>query len=195
MRIKALLRIIKRYEQAQLICPEPGNGAEQWLAVGSGLYCLTGMPMLTADILLTLMDIPAERRGSFDIQTACELPLDVEAYAIWKTEGEVDTAPLRMTVTYMGVEFIPFSTDGGAIFINREMLAPFSEDAAFSIRRTPTGQAYLFVREGTFAAGVVMPRQVGRDPELPEVPGFVDKLMELAAAAEAELGNSEEERV
>jgi hypothetical protein len=138
------------------------TGERQWLATGSGLCPLDGWPKMTAEEMMTLMEIPKDEQPTYPmrLQTAEELP---EPWQQLMTEAGKDSEakPTGLTIGAEGVVVQPMYTRHGLKFAESGAIAVLKDskkEISWWFRETGPGGGALVAKIGMLTAGVIFPQ-------------------------------------
>lgn len=155
MKLKKIESILKRNKNVIIHT----SGGVQWLGDGASLYPVFGMPHLTPENLLTMWDIPEQKRSTWHFHTDVTICHDL----CDSTDGEYLAKRDLPPVYYGGQLLEPLQMEEGVIFINQRYLLPFDNlenGYELYIRATRSGTPYVAVKEGYSLVGIVMPMQI-----------------------------------
>lgn len=138
------------------------GGERQWLATGNGMYPLDGWPRMTAEELMTLMEIPKDQQPMYPIrmQTAEGLP---EAWQQLMEEAGQDSEarPAGLTIGTEGMVVQPMYTRRGLKFAESAAVAVLKDskkEIVWRYRETGAGTGALVAKIGLLTAGVIFPQ-------------------------------------
>lgn len=157
MKIKAIEAICKQHKHITLYNTERG----QWIGVGSAAYPLNSLPQLTEENLLSMFDIPEDKRSKYYVDKKSELPSAYDFSDSYDGESLLDLYPLEIC-THGGI-VTPVVTSLGVIYINKKQLKPF-EDIERGVdlyeRVNDAGQLYIAVKQGFTLCGIILPLNI-----------------------------------
>lgn len=158
MKTGALKAYVKKSGSMALI----EGGERQWLATGSGLYPLDGWPKMTAEELMTLMEIPKDEQPMYPIrmQTAEELP-EAWQQLIAEAGEDSEAKPTGLTIGAEGVVVQPMYTRHGLKFAESGAIAVLKDckkEISWWFRETGSGGGALVAKIGMLTAGVICPQ-------------------------------------
>ena len=180
MKIKAIERIVKGARQIH-IHNDPKYG--QWIEMGGAMYPLEGLPKLNGDQLLAFLDVPEDKRNSYDVINSDYLP-SVFNYAD-SADKEEALEPSFIHINYCGTVFEAVATDSGMAFIDSRLLKPFDDlenGIALFERHTLAGDTYIAVKSGLLLKGILLPSRCISER-------FSDELMRIAKLTALALEN------
>lgn len=138
------------------------TGERQWLATGTGMWPLDGWPKMTAEELMTLMEIPKNEQPMYPMrmQTAEELP---EAWQQLMAEAGQDSEakPAGLTIGTEGMVVQPMYTRHGLKFAESAAMAVLKDskkEISWRFRETGAGAGALVAKIGLLTAGVIFPQ-------------------------------------
>lgn len=155
MKLKQIESILKRNKNVTMY---DTNGA-QWLGDGGALYPVFGMPKLSAENLLTMWDVPEDKRSKWNFRIEQSAPCDMRD----TTEAEYIAKRDMPPVFFQGEILEPLEMEQGVIFINQRYLRPFDDlenGYELYIRLTGAGSPYVAVKEGYALVGIIMPMTI-----------------------------------
>ena len=155
MKIKAVERIVKNVRQIR-IHNDPRYG--QWIEAGGAMYPLEGLPRISGDQLLALLDVPEDKRNGYEVINSDTLPRLFDYEDSTEKEEALETSFIR--INYCGTVFEAVATDSGMVFIDIKLLKPFDDlenGIALFERRTVSGDTYIAVKSGLLLKGIILP--------------------------------------
>lgn len=177
MKLKQIESILKRNKNVMIYTV----GGVQWLGDGASLYPVFGMPHLTPENLLTMWDVPEQKRSTWNFQTDIPICHDLSDNTDEEYLAKRDLPPIY----YNGQLLEPLGMEEGVIFINQRYLRPFDDlenGYELYIRVMRSGTPYVAVKEGYSLVGIVMPMQIISK-------GFIDDLEQLISLSKLALSN------
>lgn len=156
MKLKQIESILKRSKNVQIF--EGGEG--QWLGDGAALYPVYGMPYLTEENLLTMWDIPEDKRSSWYFRKLADISvLDLRD----NIPGEHLIERTLFPICIKGATVEPLKTETGALFINVKYLRPFDDlENGYELysRIGTDGTQYIAIKSGYSLVGIIMPMKI-----------------------------------
>lgn len=144
MVIKNIAKVCKNSGQVILY----DNGiCEQWVGDGGALYPLHGLPILTTETLLTVLDIP--EAGQKKLYKDMRLLPDIFDYSD-TVRGENIIPDFGLTIGEDGMVLQPAKTSRGMVFFDPRYLSPLKDapgDIQLYERQTDDGHVYLVAKE------------------------------------------------
>ena len=157
----------------------------QWISDGRAVYPLYGLPRLTPDNVLTMFDVPEDKRGKIYVDEKTELPpyLDIsDAYP-----GEKEIAQEKISFNYYGKTLLPFRGSQGVIFLDKKYLEPLTDAKhGFTLfeRVFADGRSYVAVKDGMLLSGIILPDDAA-SAELADLLVNVGELVAVSAENKA----------
>lgn len=150
MKIKSVTSICK--SNKTIILSE--NKSYQWISDGAAIYPMFGLPKMTKDQVLTMFDIPEDKRNGFYFEEKSFPKICFDDSVT--DETKLERAKLSLCVG--GVMLEPLKTSQGITYINERYLKPF-DDAPIELyeRNTRDGQTYIAIKEGFLLTGIITP--------------------------------------
>lgn len=177
MKLKQIESILKRNKNVIMY----DAGGVQWLSDGAALYPVFGMPKLSEENLLTMWDVPEDKRSKWHFHVASSIGQDIRD----TVEGEYIAKRDMSPVCFKGEIVEPLEMEEGVIFISQRYLRPFDDienGYELYIRHSSGGVPYVVVKEGYVLVGAVMPMMVIDK-------AFVDELERLLELSKMALAN------
>ena len=133
----------------------------QWVSEGAAAYPMRGMPLLGRDNIFDLFGVAVDKRSDYRYAER-ECP---EAYNFHDWDGaERILERSGAMLVFDGQEYMPVSSDAGALLIDPQYLAPFGDREYELYERTDGyGQRYIAVKHGMGLIGIIMPLRVSDD--------------------------------
>ena len=163
MKIKRIAAICKSQKKAELWTRPDHRGevAAQYILAGRGVYRLQGMPVMEAEHLLGLFDIPGKDRDDWQLEnrladdTLCNLA-DTE-------NGEKEADLPNIIIQWRGESYRPVITCRGLAVVNTEYFSPLdTSDGHFAImeRVNAAGKVYLAAKVGLILQAAIFPEEI-----------------------------------
>lgn len=162
MKIKKIAAICKPWKQVDLITVNEGRYIDsQYIKAGNGIYPVRGLPAINPDQLLTLFDIPENKRDDWTAERCApdpdrynlddmdpnERPVVIIPFGFrW---GETDYQPIR---TSRGVLLIPVELFG-PLELGTGMYELFERENSFR-------EIYLVAKVGMILQGIIFPQDI-----------------------------------
>lgn len=148
-KIGALCKAYKRF-----VVYNVGLG-KQWVSDGYAAYPLYDLPPLSSESVLTIFDVPDDKRGKmfFDEKEGEPLGLDFSDYVT----DEVELRPCSIGIIWHGAVYLPFKSREGVLFVDKKYLSPFEEIPVLYERWTPGGAPYIVAKRGMLIEGIITP--------------------------------------
>lgn len=121
MKISKLASLIKEYKIITVLNTEyEGEITRQHIVVGGAMYPLDGWPRMDKEALLTILDIPQEKRKEYNYTERAHTEYTMQFVA--DALPEVDSFAAEMSVRLKGRwgEMIPFNTENGVMFVDAD---------------------------------------------------------------------------
>ena len=157
MKIKSIASICKQRKVAQIFEWGQDSNIAQIIGDGSAFYLVRGIPQLDNLSLLTIFDIPEDKRVDWQVfkkSLADAINLsDID-------ENEVAVTPELISLIYGDKTLIPFVVDTEVMFFNKKYFEPLEKDLleySFSIRYTSSRRPYLCVKDGLWLTAIICP--------------------------------------
>lgn len=143
--------------------PESGELVRQWLSDGTGLWPVSGLPVLQERNLGTLLGLNEKQAEKWTIQER-ELPEDLYAATGDLMAGESQVKESFLSLSISGRELLPVPcAGGGVLWVDRARLEPcWSRQTILAARETDTRQI-LAVFDGLLLAGILLPEPIPED--------------------------------
>lgn len=180
MKIKAVEAILKGGKTFRIY----KNDRCQWLGNGIAFYPLDDFPEITPDNILSMFDIPQDKREKF----YCKYDTFPEGLNL----GDVDENETLLerdifNVVYFEQLLVPLKTPTGLRFIQKRLLKPFGADDEYELYlRFVSGTPYVAVKRGWYVHGIIAPLLIENDK-------FIKQAEELLTYAKLRLENYEKE--
>lgn len=185
MRLKSIAALCRREKRAALYTREVGhNEYEQWIGDGGAIYKPDDLPLIDADILLTIFDVSGKDREDWDVHS--------QNWPDWLGDsGAADVTPLETPCEEFKVRLVIGSEEymllrAGSRFaaVSTKYLAPLRDEMTtvtyFMRSCTDTGKPYIVAKSGLLLRAVIMPARIASPP-------LVDELSSTAAELADEL--------
>lgn len=133
----------------------------QWVSNGHACYPLRNMPLLDADSIFTMLDVPEDKKDKYIFRRdkLSATTLDFSDNVLGERVFDRDLINLSMG----GKEIEPLrSHSGGIVFLDTNLLKPFADEKSVELyeRRTKSGEIYIAVKTGLLLLGVILPVRV-----------------------------------
>ena len=128
MKFKQIIALCRRSRTVCIYNRFDGEGLTQYIGDGMAIYACHGLPMMDADTVLQLFDVPDRERNEW---TVCAIPIPDSALDIVgdRYPGEQQLRPGNISIAAGGAQYMPlFLQSGPPIWIDRQMLAPITGD-------------------------------------------------------------------
>lgn len=185
MKLKSIAAICRR-AKGIVLCnrQESGGAVSQYIGTGASLYCITGLPELDEESVLTLFDVPAKQRDDWTVmQTGVPSGIDLRDTVLGERRVERGDVSLK----WAGRSLLPIYTRNGIVFIESGLLAPMTDTMDvldLYEREGPGGKPYLVAKTGFLLQAVMMPVDI-------ITPQLVRTLQNLAKLCEKSLAIDE----
>lgn len=175
MKLKQIESIIKPNKNVCLHLTEDA----QWLGDGCAMYPIYGMPLLTEENILTMWDVPEDKREKWNFRSiAAVSPALFDD--VFKGEQLLQRG-ISICAKHGLAE--PLQTEQGALFINPRYLKPFDDlENGYELyaRYDPlTRQPVIAAKEGYSLVGLISPIAVVNDKFITEL----EELLEMCKLA------------
>lgn len=133
----------------------------QWVSNGHACYPLRNMPLLDADSIFTMLDVPEDKKDKYifrrDKLSATTLDFSDNVVG----ERVFDRDLLALSMGGKEIEALR-SHGGGIIFFDTSFLRPFADEESVELyeRHTRDGKSYIAVKTGLLLLGVILPIRV-----------------------------------
>jgi hypothetical protein len=156
MKLKAVAAAFKKHNRFKLYTTARG---EQWIDDGMAAYKLEGLPELTPDGILTMFDIPPDKRAGWDVEQI-EPPDDGIAFRdSYESEEVAEMLPLRFD--YMNDVICLFTCGNDIYGVYETHIKPFlplDMYLTFNARYlVENGTVVLAVKTGFFINALIRP--------------------------------------
>ena len=187
MKTQALMRMCKKKKTARIITDENTNA--QWIEVVGNVYPLDGMPYMDKETLLTMMDVPEDKKAEYSIG---EVPLTPSAER-WTANNEGSDHPAKkgpITIAMDGEVYRPVYTCGGVVLVPEASFGPVkdSEDTHELFSREIGGNTWVLVKNG-FLLQAAIGRAIIRNAEV------ADCLHDVACHVSQEIAKKQKEEL
>ena len=192
MRLKSIAALCRREKRAALYTREVGhNEYEQWIGDGGAIYKPDDLPLIDADILLTIFDVSGKNREDWDVHS--------QSWPDWLGDsGAADVTPLETPCEEFKVRLVIGSEEymllrAGSRFaaISTKYLAPLRDEMTtvtyFMRSFADNGKPYIVAKSGMLLRAVIMPARIAS-------PSLVDELSSAAAELADEMLEREANR-
>ncbi len=154
---------------------------EQWISDGYAIYPLIKMPRLTEETILTVLNIPEDKKKKYMIKVD-PMPKMYCIEDIADHERQIEKKWFQLQGS------IPLQTSQGVQFIQASTLKPVSDIDQLSIweRTTEAGHTYFAVKDGMMIRAIILPHRF-----LSKI--MVENLQQLANQCQMTLDNQTEE--
>ena len=133
----------------------------QWLSDGYAIFPLKDMPLLSADNVLTIFDVPEEKRGRMLTEETDKLPDSLDLSD--SVDDEIGLTQVPMVIRYRGAAYSPFFARGRVIFVECKYLSCFGDSVELFARMLSSEKMYVAVKKGFFLQGVILPAEVASE--------------------------------
>lgn len=149
-KIKSLCKDAKRIR----ICYDPKRKI-QWISDGTAMYPLFKLPMLTAENIFTIFDIPEDKQGNIMFEEVDELPksIDFDDYS----PADADVTVEHINIVFEGRVLVPMRCQSGTLLVDKKYLSPFKNSVNFHERVREHGVSVITAHEGMLLNGVILP--------------------------------------
>ena len=178
MKLKQVEAIIKARKVFTTFTTE----SAQWVGDLGAMYPIYDLPHLTEDNLLTMWDVPEDKRDKWQYVTNGYAPEMFRDDVLGDHLLERGMTPLCIN----GAIAEPIKTEQGVIFINQRYLRPFENlENGYELyfRQLPGKSPIIAVKEGYSLIGIIAPMDVIK-------PGFVEDLDQLVRLMRLSLENN-----
>lgn len=157
MKIKAVESLLKQTKFITLY----DDDRCQWVSNGHACYPLRNMPLLDADSIFTMLDVPEEKKDKYifrrDELSASGLDFSDNVTA----ERVFDRDLLALSMGGKEIEALR-SHSGGILFFDTAFLKPFADEESVELyeRQDESGKTYIAVKTGLLLLGVILPVRV-----------------------------------
>lgn len=159
MKITRLAALAKEHKTITLIDTEgDGEIIRQHVMIGLAVYPLDGFPLLDEDELLTVLDVPVDKRMDYSVYTrgmwADMMLVTADNH---HSDREASLADTMICTTWADV--IPAYTQSGMTFVNAEYrrVIEKEKDVSWWSRTMPSGATLLVAKRGYQAIATIMP--------------------------------------
>lgn len=158
MKLKKIAAVCKGSGTAVLWDATDREGVvHQWICSGGAAYPVEGLPYLTQEHMVTVLDLSEKQQEKMKIEhTPAPDIFDFSDTA----DGEAMAKEAAFTVVYGGTAFLPVSCEQRTQFLDWERLAPITaeyKDLQFWRRGSENGLKYYAVKAGLLCVGIVAP--------------------------------------
>ncbi len=162
MKIKKIAAICKPWKRVDLITKSEGRTIDaQYIKAGAGIYPVRGLPAINPEQLLTLFDIPENKRDDW---TAERLPPDPDRYNLADMdEHERPVYMIPFEFRWGETEYQPVKTSRGVLLIPAELFGPLELGTGmFDLfeRENSFGELYLAAKVGMILQGLIFPQDI-----------------------------------
>ena len=156
MKFKKFQSLAKSAGMCEVICIEEEN--IQFLNNGYTVYPVHRLPSLNDEMIIALLDIKEKKREDFSITHVATTSINYNDI----DDSEEPLVTARFTIKFDEVENVvrPVFAKNGLYYYNPKWLEPFDgEDYTLYIRYSK-GNPYIAVKQGMFALGFVLLRDL-----------------------------------
>lgn len=158
MKIKKITSLCKRNQMAFLWDVTDAEGVvHQWICTGNSAYPVDGLPYLSTENMVTIMDISDKQIEKMQIEhTPAPTNFDFSDTA----DIEYPAGAAQFSIIYGGETYLIFNAEGNTRFVKYECMAPIykeHEGVEIWLRKSEAGSPYFAVKAGLLLVGIVMP--------------------------------------
>lgn len=163
MKIKRIAAICKPWKRVELITihTDVREIAAQYIKAGNAIYPVRGLPFMDAEQLLTVFDIPIDKRGDWHAE---ECQPDPDRYNLENmAEGEEQVEMIPISLEWDDRKFQPVKTSRGVLLIPVELFGPLELGGGMYDlfeRENAYGEIYLVAKQGMILQGIIFPQEV-----------------------------------
>lgn len=156
MKIKSVLNLCKKSKNVGVYTDEKTK--EQWLCDGHAYYRVSGIPIISGNEVLALMDIPESKKMDYRVYEE-ELKVDLfeDTY-----KDELEVFDESINIVYRGCEMHPFITSKGIKYISTKHLAPLKDKPIVDLSFFERGEL-IAVKDGFILEALIYPFNIVDD--------------------------------
>lgn len=168
MKIKHITALCKR---EQIVYLYDGSDGQQYVGDGAAIYPLYGLPRLDEKSILTVLDVPDDKRPEWEVRRRT---LEVNAEDADPEEEPVGMEYRGLALVVDGDSIAPLKTSRGMVFIRTKYMSPLMDHRGltFFMRTTYQQDPCIAVKEGFLLRALIMPREVVNDEFLQKIEAF-----------------------
>lgn len=151
MKLKKIEALCKQQKRVVIFDLPSGR----WIGDGNAMYLVKDMPKMTKDELLSMFDVPEDKRNHFSFIEKCDV---TEVNLNDTDQSEVILDRSEFGIDFHKHSYEPLETSKGISFICRDYLKPFDDkEQGYEIyeRTAPDGTLYFAVKRGFLLVGIV----------------------------------------
>lgn len=127
----------------------------QWISVGTAMYPILGMPIISAENLPTLLQLSDSQTEAMKIS---EEPLTADLDMGDFRDGPEIVHEEGLSIILHGRETLIIRTQSGVLLLEAALLSPiWRSTMLMQVRRTAGGIPYICAYDGLFLAGILYP--------------------------------------
>lgn len=162
MKISKIAQICKKTGQVYMLDGASHQG--QWIGDGRAFYAVSGIPAMTEESILTLFDVPQERRDAWIARRMDHMPGTVSLDDYAPGEEPVGSGSDLAAIVWRGNTYRPIRTSQGIVLLPGGFLAPLMDEKAregvvLFERKMAKGGVYIAVKTGIFLRAVIVPAE------------------------------------
>lgn len=132
MKIKGIADVCKEREGAVILekYDQQGELQRQFIMTvnGQALYPIDGMPQIDENTILTIFDIPKDKRSGWEVRREALEPDRLKRVLADYDDSDRDVKLEGITIAHKGDMLVPFLTQYGAVFIRADYLKPIKDE-------------------------------------------------------------------
>lgn len=125
----------------------------QWWGDGAALYPMYGMPRMTKDEILTVLDIPEDKKDDFFYTEMEEMVFNTNMFESI-SEPLINSSFIQLVIN--DNNYLLMNTTAGDLLMNPKYLKPFNEEYALYERTAKNGRPYAIARNGFKILGILL---------------------------------------
>ena len=162
MKIKSVAGICRKRKTAYLLerTVDYGETVVQYVMEGTAIYAVAGLPRLNKEGLLTLLDVPLDKREEWNVQVDTPVPTGIDLGDDAPEDEYLNT--YLPCIVRDGRVMQPMITERGEVLlVDRALMRPLEdeeEDITYFARPSLSGlYKYVVAKSGFFMVALLMP--------------------------------------
>lgn len=199
MKLSKLGALIKDQKGAEVLDTVDVNGqiVRQHIMLNGAMYPLDGYPQLDKDILLTILDVPKEKRNDYWYKEERHSDCTMQ----WAEDNprQSDT-PASLCETHIKLpaqELIPVNTHSGMVFIDEAYKKPIDDETGvdYWCRRMENGTVIVAKRGYQLIAAIAAPTHWATEDVADDLHDIANAAWALREARKMKETNAEQQRM
>lgn len=159
MKITRLAALAKEHKSITLINTEAeGQIIRQHARIGNGVYPLDGFPLVDGEQLLTMLDVPLEKRMEYSVYIR-DMWEGMQAVAADNHASDREASVIEAEVSVPWADMLSAYTQSGMVFINADYRKVIEKEKSVTwwSRTLQSGSVILVAKKGYQAIAAIMP--------------------------------------